>query len=117
VTYLILKALLSGIIVMLVSEVARRNPSLGGLIASLPLVSVLAVIWLWRDTSDVERIATHLQSTFWYVLPTLPMFLAMPALLRYGAGFWPALGVSCLLTMVLYASMVWVLTKFGVPFE
>ena len=56
-TYLILKAALSGVIVMLVSEVARRSPGLGGLIASLPLVSVLAVIWLWRDTADVERIA------------------------------------------------------------
>ena len=115
-TYLILKAALSGIIVMLVSEVARRNPGLGGLIASLPLVSVLAVIWLWRDTTDVQRIAAHLQSTFWYVLPTLPMFLAMPAMLRYGVGFWPALGLSCLLTIGLYASMVWLLTKFGVSF-
>lgn len=87
-----------------------------GLIASLPLVSVLAVIWLWRDTTDVQRIAAHLQSTFWYVLQFLPMFIAMPAMLRYGVGFWPALVLSCALTMVLYASMVWLLTKFGVSF-
>jgi hypothetical protein len=114
VTYLIIKAALSGVIVMLVSEVARRSPGLGGLIASLPLVSVLAVIWLWRDTADVERIATQLQSTFWYILPTLPMFLAMPAMLRYGVGFWPALSLSCLLTIALYAMMIWLLTRSGV---
>ena len=57
-TYLIIKAALSGVIVMVVSEVARRNPGIGGLIASLPLVSILAIVWLWRDTSDIERIAT-----------------------------------------------------------
>jgi hypothetical protein len=62
--YLILKAALSGVIVMIVSEAARRSPGLGGLIASLPLVSVLAILWLWRDTSDVERIAAHAESTF-----------------------------------------------------
>jgi hypothetical protein len=77
-TYLIIKAALSGLIVMIVSEVARRSPGLGGLIASLPLVSILGIIWLWRDTSDVERIAAHAEATFWFVLPPLPMFLAFP---------------------------------------
>ena len=113
-TYLVLKAALSGVIVMLVSEIARRSPSFGGLIASLPLISVLAVMWLWRDTTDVERIAAHLQSTFWYVLPSLPMFLAMPAMLRYGIGFWPSLGLSCLLTMACYVVTIGLLSKFGV---
>ena len=69
VTYLILKAALSGVLVMIVSEVARRSPGMGGLIASLPLISVLAIVWLWRDTADVERIAVHAKFTFWYVLP------------------------------------------------
>ena len=77
-TYLIIKALLSGIIVMIVSEVARRSPGLGGLIASLPLVSILGIIWLWRDTSDIERIAAHAEATFWFVLPSLTMFLVFP---------------------------------------
>jgi uncharacterized membrane protein (GlpM family) len=69
-TYLVLKAAVSGVLVMIISEVARRSPGVGGLIASLPLVSVLAIIWLWRDTADVERIASHAEATFWYVLPT-----------------------------------------------
>ena len=113
-TYLVIKAALSGIIVMIVSEVARRSPGVGGLIASLPLVSVLGIIWLWRDTSDVQRIADHAQSTFWFVLPSLPMFLAFPAMLRSGVGFWPALAGSCILTMVLYALTIWLLPKLGI---
>lgn len=112
--YLVIKAFLSGIIVMIISEVARRSPALGGLIASLPLISVLGIIWLWRDTTDVERVATHVQSTFWFVLPTLPMFLVLPLLLRQGMAFWLALGLSCVMTIVLYALMLWVLPKFGI---
>lgn len=112
--YLVIKAALSGVIVMIVSEVARRSPGIGGLIASLPLVSVLGIIWLWRDTGDMERIAAHAQSTFWFVLPSLPMFLAFPAMLRAGVGFWPALAVSCVLTMALYALTIWLLPRIGI---
>src|SRR5664279_2979429 len=101
-TYFIIKCLLSGVIIGVVSEVARRSPSLGALIVSLPLVSLLGILWLWHDTGDAERIATHAQATFWYVLPTLPMFLTMPALLRHGFGFWPTLAASCALTFALY---------------
>lgn len=113
-TYLIVKAAISGVLVMIISEVARRSPGIGGLIASLPLVSVLGIIWLWRDTSDVERIAAHAESTFWFVLPSLPMFLLFPALLRHGAGFWLALIISCVLTMALYSLAVWLLPRFGI---
>lgn len=112
--YLVIKAALSGVIVMIVSEVARRSPGVGGLIASLPLVSVLGIIWLWRDTGDMERIAAHAQSTFWFVLPSLPMFLAFPAMLRAGVGFWPALAASCVLTMALYALTIWLLPRIGI---
>ena len=113
-TYLIVKAALSGIIVMIVSEVARRSPGIGGLIASLPLVSVLGIIWLWRDTSDIDRIASHAQATFWFVLPSLPMFLAFPAMLRSGVGFWLALGLACALTAGLYTLTMWLLPRFGI---
>ena len=99
--YLAVKAALSGIIIAIVSEVARRSPTLGGLIVSLPLISILGILWLWHDTSDAERIAAHAQSTFWYVLPTLPMFLMMPTMLRHGIGFWPTLAASCALSVVL----------------
>ena len=107
--YLVIKAVLSGIIVAAVSEIARRNPGAGGLLASLPLVSVLGMIWLWRDTSDPARMAAHAEATFWYVLPSLPMFLLIPSLLRHGLPFWAALLAGCLLTVLLYLGM----THFG----
>ena len=112
--YLAVKAALSGIIIALASEFARRQPALGALILSLPLVSLLGILWLWHDTGDAERVAAHTQSTFWYVLPTLPMFLLLPLLLRAGLGFWPSLAAGCALTVVLYLITVWTLAKFGI---
>ncbi len=112
--YLIVKAALSGIIIAAASELARRSPAYGALILSLPLLSILAMLWLWRDTGDSERIAELAQGTFWLVLPTLPLFLVLPALLRSGVGFWLALMASCLLTLGLYLLTVWLLPKFGV---
>ena len=111
--YFIIKCVLSGIIVAVVSDVVKRSPTLGALIVSLPLVSLLGILWVWRDTGDTERIAGHAQSTFWYVLPSLPMFLVLPAMLRAGIGFWPSMAASCALTIVLYFFTVWVLAKFG----
>jgi hypothetical protein len=112
--YLAVKAAISGILVAVVSEVAKRSPAFGALIASLPLVSVLAVIWLWRDTGDSERIASHMLATFWYVLPSLPMFLVMPWMLRAGFNFWLTLAASCALTVALYLLTAWALSKFGI---
>ncbi len=114
--YLLIKAALSGVIVALVSEIARRNPGAGGLLASLPLVSVLGMIWLWRDTHDVARMAAHAEATFWFVLPSLPMFLLIPFMLRNGANFWASLIVGCLLTMALYAGMIALGPRLGLRF-
>ena len=113
-TYLLLKAAISGIMIALASEVARRNAGLGALIVSLPLVSVLAMIWLWRDTHDAARVADHVQATLWYLAPSVPMFLLIPALLRNGTGFWLALGLGCLLTFGLYLLMLWAASRWGV---
>ena len=112
--YAVIKALLSGVIIAAASEAAKRSPAIGAVILSLPLMSILAFIWLWRDTSDTEGIAALSQSTFWFVLPTLPMFLVLPAMLRGGMGFWTSLGLSCLVTLALYAAMAWTLGKFGI---
>jgi hypothetical protein len=111
--YLVLKAAISGVIVAIVSEVAKRYPGIGGLIASLPLVSVLGMLWLWRDTHDPVRMAAHAEGTFWYVLPSLPMFLLIPFLLRRGAPFPAALALGCALTVVLYVLTTWIGPKLG----
>lgn len=112
--YLAIKAALSGVIVATVSEVAKRYPGLGGLIASLPLVSVLGMIWLWNDTHDPDRMAAHVSGTLWFVAPSIPLFILIPMLLKRGIGFWPALGAGCILTMALYALMVWAAPRFGI---
>ncbi len=112
-SYLIAKAVLSGIVIAIASEVARRWAGIGALIASLPLVSVLGMIWLWRDTEDPQRLAAHAGATFWYVLPSLPMFLLIPWLLRRDIPFAAALAVGCVLTMILYSLMAWLGPRFG----
>jgi hypothetical protein len=113
-SYLLAKAIVSGIIIAVVSEVAKRNPGFGALIASLPLVSILGMMWLWHDTGDRERLADHSAATFWFVLPSLPMFLVVPGLLRAGVGFWAALAAGCVLTAGLYAAMVWFGMRLGI---
>ncbi len=108
------RAALSGLIVAAVAMIARRSPAAGALVASLPLISVLGMIWLWRDTGDAMRLADHAEATFWYVLPSLPMFLIVPALLRHGAGFWTALSAGCGVTILLYLALVPIAARFGV---
>lgn len=111
--YLAVKAAVSGVLIAAASEVAKRYPGFGALIASLPLVSVLGMIWLWNDKPDAKTMAAHSAATFWYVLPSLPMFLLIPALLRLGVGFWGALLAGCGLTIGLYAAMTWIGPRFG----
>lgn len=112
--YLIIKAALSGAIVAAVSEIARRYPGWGGLLASLPLTSLLAIVWLWRDSNDQEKVAELAGSVFWFILPSLPMFLVLPALLRSGVGFWLSMGIAVVGTLALYALWFWAAPKMGI---
>jgi hypothetical protein len=113
-TYFVIKSVLSGILIALISEIARRSPGFAALIASLPLISILGVIWLWRDTGDPQRIADHMQATIWYVLPSLPMFVVVPVLLRSGMAFWTALVLGCVLTVVLYLAFTMIAPRLGI---
>ena len=113
-TYYLIKLLVSAGIIVVVSEVAKVNAGLGALIKSLPLVSVLAMIWLYVDTRDTGRIAELSTGTFWLVLPTLPMFLVLPALLKAGWTFYPALAASIAVMFVCYLAAVPLLARFGV---
>jgi hypothetical protein len=110
---LVIKALLSGILIALISEIGRKLPTVGALVASLPLVSVLGMILLWRARPDAENMAIHAEATFWYVLPSLPMFLLIPALLRSGVSFWIALLAGCAMTVALYLAMMQIGPRFG----
>ncbi|WP_265530621.1 DUF3147 family protein [Sphingomicrobium marinum] len=112
--WLLTKALLSGLIIAAVSEIAKRFPAWGALVASLPLVSILAMLWLWREKPDVANMAHHSEATFWFVLPSLPMFLLIPTLLRHGWDFHLSLLAGCLLTVCLYSGMIWLGPRVGI---
>ena len=111
--YLITKAVISGVLIALISEIARRYPGWGGLVASLPATSLLAMLWLWRDTGDVERVAQMSMGAFWFVLPSLPLFAVLPMLLRSGIGFWLSLATVLAGTLALYTLMFWAAPKLG----
>ena len=110
----ITRAILSGIIVAAIALLAKRSPAMGGLLASIPLVSTLGMIWLWRDTKDSELVADYVGSAFWYFLPSMPMFLIIPALLRHGVNFWVSLGIGCVVTILLYLITISIAARFGV---
>ena len=111
--YLILKYLITAAVVVAVSEFAKANDKLGGLIAALPLVTVLALIWLYVEKQPMSKISNHAYYTFWYVIPTLPMFLLFPYLLPKW-GFWPTLLACVAFTLVLFYVYAMVLKSFGI---
>lgn len=112
--YYATKLIVSAAIIVIVSEVAKSSAGLGALIKSLPLVSILAMIWLYIDTRDQQKIAELSVATFWLVLPTLPMFLVLPALLRSGLGFYPSLALSIVVMLACYVAAVPLLARFGI---
>jgi hypothetical protein len=113
--YYLIKLSLSAVIIVAVSELAKRQPAWGGLLASLPLVSLLAIIWLYLDTRDALQVSQLSMSIFWLVLPSLLFFLALPLLLRQGVAFPAALTSAVLVTMAGYALMLKGLKHLGIP--
>ncbi|WP_184039231.1 DUF3147 family protein [Chitinivorax tropicus] len=111
--WLITKYGLTAAVIVLVSEVAKRSDRLGALIASLPLVTVLTLIWLYVEKQPADKIANHAWYTFWYVVPTLPMFLVFPALLPR-CGFWLTLLVCVVLTMLCFGLFALVVRRMGI---
>ncbi|CAM0997869.1 DUF3147 domain-containing protein [Rhodanobacter sp. Root179] len=111
--WLVTKYLITAAVVVLVSEVAKRSDRLGGLIAALPLVTVLALIWLQVERQPQVKIANHAWYTFWYVVPTLPMFLAFPVLLPR-IGFWPTLLACVVITLVCFWLFALLVRRFGI---
>lgn len=104
--YYTLKILLSVSVIVAVSEIAKRSSLLGALLASLPLTSLLAFVWLYLDTGDVQKIASLSSDIFWLVLPSLPLFLVLPLLLKMGWGFWLSLAAAVLVTAACYGIML-----------
>jgi hypothetical protein len=112
--YYTIKILLSSLIIVAVSEIAKRSSMLGALLASLPLTSLLAFVWLYLDTGDVQKVASLSSDIFWLVLPSLALFLVLPLLLKMGWGFWLSLAVAMLVTAACYGVMLLLFKQFTV---
>jgi hypothetical protein len=109
-----LKVALSAVVIVAVSELAKRSTAAGALLASLPLTSILAFVWLYADTGNTDKIAALSVSIFWLVLPSLALFLVLPWLLRHGWAFWPSLGVASAATAAAYLAMLGILPRLGI---
>lgn len=112
--YTAIKVLITAILVVAISEISKRSTAFGAVLASLPVTSLLAFIWLYYETGDTAKISSLSASIFWYVLPSLVLFAALPVLLSKGLGFWTALVLSSVLTFIAYLVMSRILAAFGV---
>jgi hypothetical protein len=112
--YYLVKVAISAVIIVAVSEVAKRSSGFAALVASLPLTSLLAIIWLRAEGAQITQIAELSQQIFWLVLPSLILFLLLPVLLRYGLAFWLSLSLASAATILCYFLMIPLLRRFGV---
>ena len=112
--YYVLKTGITLVLIIAAAEIARRSTMLGALVASIPIVSVLAMIWLYVDTHDTARVASLSRDIFWLVLPSLSLFIVLPLLLQHGVNFWLSLGGALLVMFCCYLIMWYVLGRFGI---
>jgi hypothetical protein len=108
-----IKVIGTAVVVVAVSEIAKRSTFWGAILASLPLTSLLAFVWLYVDTGDAQGVANLSHSIFWLVLPSLPLFLLLSMLIRSGWSFWPSLAFACVVTIGAYFGVVWFLERAG----
>ena len=112
--YYILKIVITALLIVIISEISKRSTLIGSILASIPLVSVLAMIWLYIDTKDLEKISTLSTSIFWLVIPSLSLFIALPVLLKKEINFYLSLGTSILITVLCYYLIIVILNRFGI---
>ncbi|MGE4534479.1 DUF3147 family protein [Halomonas sp.] len=112
--YYVTKVAVTALLVVLISEVAKRSTFLGAVLASVPLTSVLAMLWLYLDTGDAAKVSALAGSVFWLVLPSLALFVALPLLLAKGVNFYAGLVVSIAITALCYWLMVTLLRLYGI---
>jgi len=106
------KTLLSALIIMIATELSKRSSSLAAFILALPIVSIIAICWIYYESEDTLKIADITYETFWYVLPTLPMFLLLSYLLRNGYNFYISLFACCVITAILFYFTQYLVSKF-----
>lgn len=112
--YYIVKIVVTTALVVLISEISKRSSFIGALLASMPLVSVLAMLWLYVDTKDISKVSDLSTSVFWLVLPSLALFLVLPLLLKQGLNFYASISISIGVTVASYWLMITILNQFGI---
>jgi uncharacterized membrane protein (GlpM family) len=112
--YYIIKVLSSSVIIVLITEISKKNSFWGSVLASIPLISLLAFLWIYIDTKDIKKISELSTGIFWLVIPSLAFFISFPYLLKKSLNFYLALIISLLIMVILYFVMVYVLKKFGI---
>ena len=112
--YYLIKIITTTILIVVISEIAKRSSLVSAILASIPLISVLAMIWLYIDTKDVSKVSAFSTSVFWLVIPSLALFISLPILLKQGINFYLSISVSITITISCYWLMVYILNYFGV---
>ena len=113
-SFYLIKIAITTILVVAITEIAKRNTFAGALVASVPLISLLAIIWLYIETNNTDRIIALSSSIFWLVIPSLVLFIALPILLKLGVHFYMSLGISVVLTIAAYWLIIFVANHYGI---
>ena len=113
-TYYIIKLIITAVLIVAISEISRRSSLIGAILASIPLVSVLAMLWLYIDTNDAGKVSALATGVFWLVIPSLALFVSLPLLLKQGVNFYLSLGISIAITIICYFLMITVLNHYGI---
>ena len=113
-TYYLVKIAITTTLIVTISEIAKRSTLVGAVLASIPLISVLAMFWLYLETKDTSQVGTLATSVFWLILPSLVLFITLPLLLKQGMNFYPSIALSILATIFCYFIMISILHYFGI---
>ena len=113
-TFYVIKTVMTVVLIVIISEIAKRNTFAGALLTSIPLISVFVILWLYFETKDTARISTLATSIFWLVLPSLVFFITLPIFLKQGINFYLSVCASCGLTVASYGIMILILNHFGI---
>ena len=108
------KVVITALLIVLISEISKRSTLIGSILASIPLISVLAMLWLYIDTQNSEKVSALADSIFWLIIPSLTLFIALPLLLKKGIGFYSSMALSILLTVFAYYLMIFIAQKIGI---
>ncbi|WP_373033194.1 DUF3147 family protein [Sulfurovum sp.] len=112
--YYIIKLIITTFLIVLISEIAKRSSLAGALLAAIPLVSILAMTWMYIDTDSSNNAVEFSNRIVWLIAPSMTLFIAFPILIKKGLGFYASMGISIVLTIMAYYSVIFVLSRFGI---